>query len=177
MKKIIYLVIVTAVVLALLSCVGLPLTVKDQSRKDAIEPVAWKEFDKSGQVKFLQVQDTALASEAGKGGTLDGSAGERLVEIKVVDPAIQESVVEWTLKNTGKSTIWVVAAGGSEADLPVGIAGEDSITLKTNLDEGRYTYIVVDNEEGGKVALDIKAKCGETSAKTARGKSMHVTWF
>ena len=118
-----------------------------------------------------------MASEAGNGGTLDGSAGEKLVEIKVVDPAIQESVVEWTLKNTGKSTIWVVAAGGSETDLPVGIAGEDSITLNTNLDEDRYTYIVADNEEGGKAALDIKAKCGETDAKTARGKSMHVTWF
>ena len=61
----------------------LPESVQKQSRKDAVESETWKKFDKSGQVKFLQVQNTAAASKAGTGAKLDGSIGERLIEIKV----------------------------------------------------------------------------------------------
>jgi len=45
------------------------------------------------------------------------------------------------------------------------------------LSQDRYTYIVVDNEGGGKTSLDIKAKCGEIDARTTRGKSMLIIWF
>jgi len=176
MKRLLYFVLVGVVASALLNCAGLPKTVREQSQRDVIQPETWKKFDKSGQVKFLQVQTTASHSEAGMGSKLDGSLGERLIEIKV-DPAVQDTVVEWSLKNKGKSTIWVVAAGESDVALPVSIEGKGSATLKTPLDKDRYTYIVVDNEGGGKTALEAKATCGGAKAKTARGKSMVIIWF
>lgn len=177
MRKLLYLFLATVIILVPFLCVSQPPEqVMNQSRKDVVEPEIWKEFDKSGQVKFLQVQNTAPASATGRGTKLDGSVGERLVEIKV-DPSIQETVVEWTLKNKGKSTIFVVAAGGLRAKFPIRIPGGTSTTLKAKLSKDLYTYIVFDNEKGMGATLDIKAKCGDTEAKTAGDKSMLIIWF
>ncbi len=156
--------------------VSLPKFVLSQSKKNWVPPASWKKFDKSGKVKFLQVQTTAPASPAGSGSKLDGSIGERLVEIKV-DPSVGSKVVKWNLKNSGKSTVWVVAAGGMVGSLPVAIAPGKTVSITTNLDKDNYTYIVVDNEGGKKTTLGISAKCGEVKAKTTRGKSMKVVWF
>jgi hypothetical protein len=175
-KRLVTCILVLLVGVAFLSCAHLPKGVKGQSRKDVVQPETWNKFDKSGQVRFLQVQTTAPGSEAGKGSSLDGSLGERLIEIKV-DPDIQDSVVEWSLTNEGKSTVWVVAASKPDTALPLSIEGKGSAILRTSLDKDRYTYIVVDNEAGGKASLDIKAKCGGKDAKTASGKSMSVVWF
>ena len=150
----------------------LPEYVQKQSRKDAVESETWKKFDQSGPVKFLQVQDTAAASEAGTGGKLDGSVGERLIEVKVIDPAGTCEKVEWTLENKGPSEVWIVV--GTEE--PPKIDAEGSATLETPLVEG-YCYIVVDNEGGQETQLNIKAKCGDTEAKTARGNAMAIVWF
>ncbi len=155
--------------------VSLPKFVLSQSKKNWVPPASWKKFDKSGKVKFLQVQTTAPASPAGSGSKLDGSIGERLVEIKV-DPSVGSKVVKWNLKNSGKSTVWVVAAGGMVGSLPVAIAPGKTVSITTDL-EDNYTYIVVDNEGGKKTTLGISAKCGEVKAKTTRGKSMKVVWF
>ena len=187
MKRLIQCILITIVTIGLLSCVsqtsvaeksgteGLPESVQKQSRKDAVETEVWKKFDKSGQVKFLQVQDTAPASEAGTGVKLDGSAGERLIEIKV-DPALEQKMVEWSLENKGPSAVWVVAASQSDDTVPVKIEAKASATVKTTLTDD-YCYLVVDSEGGGKTTLNIKATCGETEAKTTRGKSMTIVWF
>jgi hypothetical protein len=153
----------------------LPESVQRQSRKDAMESETWKQFDKSGQVKFLQLETTAPASAASAGEKLDGSAGEVLIEIKV-DPALKTESVEWTLANKGKSDIWVVAISKSETAVPLKLAPEGAATLTTVLVEG-YCYIVVDNEGGKKAALDAKAKSGDVDAKTTDAKTMTVTWF
>lgn len=176
MRKLLYVYLMIFLLFASFCYAQWPESVKNQSRKDAVESDAWKEFDKSGEVKFLQVQNTASASERGSGVKLDGSIGERLVEI-VVSPSIGKKAVEWTLENKGKSTIWVVAAGGFMDDLPISISAGSTTTLESVVGWDRYTYIVVDNEGGKKASLDIKAKCGETAAKTARGKSMFIIWF
>lgn len=176
MKKLLYLGLCVAVAMMLLGCAGLPKAVKGQSRKNAIEPETWKAFDKSGQAKFLQVQTTAPKSASGKGELLDGSYGERLLEIKV-DPAIQDTAVEWILKNKGPSDVWIVAAGETSLALPHKIAKGEAVSIRTVLDMDHYTYIVVDNEGGGKTELGISAMCGETKAKTTRGKSMKIIWF
>ena len=176
MRKLLYVYLIIFLLCASFSYAQWPESVKNQSRKGAVEPDAWKEFDKSGQVKFLQVQNTASASERGSGSKLDGSIGERLIEI-VASPSIGKKAVEWTLKNKGKSTIWVVAAGGFMNDLPISMSAGSTATLESVVGWDRYTYIVVDNEGGNKASLDIQAKCGETAAKTARGKSMVIIWF
>ena len=176
MRKLLYVALIIFFMIVSFGYAELPDTVKNQSRKYVVEPESWNEFDKSGQVKFLQVQSTASASEAGSGAKLDGSRGERLIEIKV-DPAVQESIVEWTLKNKGESTVWVITAGGLKADFPISIEGGATTTLRSALSHDRYTYIVVDNEGGGKTSLDIKTKCGEIDARTTRGKSMLIIWF
>ena len=154
----------------------LPESVQKQSRKQAVETEEWKKFDKSGKVKFLQLQTTAPASQPNKGSTLDGSPGERLVEIKV-DPTMQGNAVEWSFKNKGPSTVWIVAAGKTEAALPIQLKKGETATLKTSLDKDMYTYIVVDSEGGKETTFDIKAKCGDAGAKTTRGKSMRIVWF
>jgi hypothetical protein len=178
MKKVMHCILVAIVVMGLLSYAcpkifaeELPESVKKQSRKDEVETEIWKKFDKSGPVKFLQVEDTAAASKKGTGAKLDGSIGERLIEIKV-DPAIKGDKVVWSLENKGPSEVWVVA-GGTE---PVKIEAKAKTDLETPLVDG-YCYIVVDNEGGKETQLSIKATCGETEAKTARGKSMTVIWF
>jgi hypothetical protein len=155
---------------------GLPDSVQGQSRKDAKMSDAWKKFDKSGKVKFLQVQTTAPTSKPDEASKLDGSIGERIVEIKA-DPGVQGTEIVWSLKNKGPATVWVVAASKSDKALPIGIKKGSTVSLKTTLDSDRYTYIVVDNEGGKKTTFDIKAKCGETAAKTSRGKSMTIVWF
>lgn len=175
-KQLLYFILVAVVTLAFLSCAGMPKSVKQQSRKNAIESETWNKFDKSGEVKFLQVQTTAAHSGTGQGSKLDGSIGERLIEIKV-DPDIQDASVEWNLNNKGKSTIWVVGAGESDIKPPILIPLKGAATFQTKLDKDHYTYIVVDSEGGKKADMTIKANCGETDAKTARGKSMRVIWF
>ncbi len=156
--------------------VKLPDFDASQSKKGKPVPESWKKFDKSGKVKFLQVQTTAPGSPAGHGNVLDGSIGERLVEIQV-DPSITSKTVVWSLKNSGKSTVWVVAAGNPVGKIPLAIEPGKTVTLKTTLDNDNYTFVVVDNEGGKKTTLGIKAKCGGVDAKTTRGKSMKVVWF
>jgi hypothetical protein len=181
MKQLVYAILVAMVLMLGLSVLnqanaqGLPESVQKQSRKDRVESETWKKFDKSGQVKFLQLDDTAPVSAAGSGEKLDGSAGERLIEIKV-DPAITADKVEWKLANKGKSDIWVVAVSKSDATLPVKIAPEGSVTLQTTLENG-YCYIVVDNEGGKKATLSVTAKCGDVDAKTTEGNPMSVVWL
>ena len=152
---------------------ALPEFDASQSRKGKPIPESWKKFDKSGKVRFLQVQTTAPASPAGQGSKLDGSIGERLIEIQ----ALSGNEVVWTLKNEGKSTVWVVASGKTDASIPIGIAGGTTATLKTMLGSDKYTFIVVDNEGGKKLTLAVSAKLGDVSAKTTRGKSMKILWF
>lgn len=176
MKKLLYVFVLVVVGMAMLGCAGLPKTVQSQSRKNAVETEVWKKFDKSGDVKFLQLQTTAPKSEEGTGALLDGSYGERLLEI-MVEPGVEGTEVVWSLKNKGPSTVWIVAAGGSESDFPISIDKDQAVELTTLLDEDRYTYLVVDNEGGGKTQLDLAAKCGGTDAKTTRGKTMTVIWF
>ena len=176
MKKLLYVLVLVVVGMAMLGCAGLPKTVQSQSRKGAVETEVWKKFDKSGDVKFLQLQTTAPKSEEGTGALLDGTYGERLLEI-MVEPGVKGTEVVWSLKNKGPSTVWIVAAGGSESDFPISIDKDQTVDLTTLLDEDRYTYLVVDNEGGGKTQLDLAAKCGGTDAKTTRGKTMTVIWF
>jgi hypothetical protein len=176
MKKLLYVLVLVVVGLAMLGCAGLPKTVKSQSRKGAVETEVWKKFDKSGDVKFLQVQTTAPKSEEGTGALLDGSYGERLLEIMVA-PGVEGTEVVWSLKNKGPSTVWILTAGGSESAFPISIDKDQTVELTTMLDEDRYTYLVLDNEGGGKTQLDLAAKCGGTDAKTTRGKTMTVIWF
>jgi len=162
--------------MAMLGCAGLPKTVQSQSRKGAVETEVWKKFDKSGDVKFLQVQTTAPKSDEGTGALLDGSYGERLLEI-LLQPGVEGTEVVWSLKNKGPSTVWIVAAGGSESAFPISIDKDQTVDLTTMFDKDRYAYLVVDNEGGGKTELGISAKCGGTDAKTTRGKSMKLLWF
>ncbi len=176
MKKLLYVFVLVVVGMAMLGCAGLPKTVQSQSRKDAVETEAWKKLDNSGDVKFLQVQTTAPKSDEGTGALLDGSYGERLLEI-LLQPGVEGTEVVWSLKNKGPSTVWIVAAGGSESAFPISIDKDQAVELTTLLDKDRYTYLVVDNEGGGKTQLDIAAKCGDINAKTTRGKSMTVIWF
>lgn len=155
---------------------GLPDSVQQQSRKDAKMSDTWKKFDKSGKVKFLQVQTTAPTSKSAEASKLDGSIGERIVEIKA-EPGVQGKEIVWNIKNKGPATVWIVAASRSDQTLPISIKKGSTVSLKTGLDSDRYAYIVVDNDGGKKTTCDIKAKYGETSAKTTRGKSMRIIWF
>ncbi len=149
----------------------LPESVVMQSRKDVDEAESWKKFDKSGQAKFLQVQHTAPASVP----VLDGSYGERLIEVKI-DSAIEGQKVEWTLENSGPLTVWLVTTSDGELEYPTKIEPETSAMVETVLQDG-YCYIVVDSVGGQETTLSIKAKYGETDAKTVRGKTMKVVWF
>lgn len=154
---------------------GLPEYVMKQARKDLKESEGWEQFDASGLVKFLQVQDTAAASAEGTAAMLDGSLGERLVEVKV-DPEVGGALVEWTVVNAGPSPVWVVATSKSNSEVPIVVQPEEEISLATDADLG-YCYIVVDNEGGQQTNVTIKAQCGGVEAKTVRGKDMSITWF
>jgi hypothetical protein len=127
-------------------------------------------------VKFLQVEDTAAASPSGSGAVLDGSIGERIVEIQA-EANINASDVEWSLENKGPNDIWIVAAGMDGAGFNNRVAAGASSSFKIDMDGSRYTYIVVDCHGGEKTQLSVKAKMAGTDAKTTRGKSMLVIWF
>ncbi len=186
MKKLAVLVIFLVVAVALVTAEGqyetvgamknLPSGVRAQAQWGVETPANWKEFDKSGDVKFLQVQNTAAASPTGRASVLDGSIGERIIEIQA-EPNIRAAVVEWSLENKGPNDVWIVSAGMQGAGFNMKIAAGASSTFKMDLDGSRYTYIVVDNHGGGKTQLSITAKMAGTDAKTARGKSMLVIWF
>lgn len=155
---------------------GLPESVMKQVRKDLKESEEWQKFDQSGAVKFLQVEDTAAASAEGSGALLDGSLGERLIEIKVL-PEVSGQFVEWTLKNAGPSPVWVVATSKSNSVMPIILQTGEEMNFATDVIDG-YCYIVVDNEGGQKTILTVSAKCGDVEAKTASGgKNMSMTWF
>ncbi len=155
---------------------GLPASVSGQSRWGEEIPADWKEFDKSGDVRFLQLQTTASASPAGRGSVLDGSRGERILEVDAA-PQVAGSEVEWSLKNKGPNPVWIVAGGMIVSELNIKINSGASKTVKMPVDSLGYGYLVVDNEGGKKTQLDVKAKIGDTSAKTSRGKSMVIVWF
>lgn len=187
MKKWVHFIFIVMVAIALVSCAGakvekvseeevvkediLPDSVMMQSRKDAKESAGWEKFDKSGQMKFLQVEHTAPASVP----VLDGSYGERLIEVKV-DSAIEGQKVAWTLENKGPFAVWVVVTSDGKMEYPLKIEAEASETLETTLMDG-YSYIVVDSVGGQETSLTIKAKYGDTDAKTVRGKNITVIWY
>jgi hypothetical protein len=135
----------------------LPQFDKDQSRWGVPTPADWKEFDQSGDVKFLQVQTTAPASAAGHGAVLDGSLGERIVEIQA-EPNARGPEVDWSLTNKGPNPVWVVAGGLAGAGFKLQIAAGDSQTFTLPMDGSGYTYLVVDNDGGGKTELGLSAK-------------------
>lgn len=154
---------------------GMPAGVLSQAQWGMEPSPGWEEFDKSGDVKFLQVETTAAASPAGSS-VLDGSIGERIIEIQA-QANIRAAVAEWSLENKGPNDVWVVAAGMQGSGFNRKIASGASASFSIELDGSRYTYIVVDNQGGGKTQLSIKAKLAGTDAKTTRGKSMLVIWF
>lgn len=176
MKKVLNIVVLVLLAAAVISCAGLPKFVQDQARKDAEESEGWEELDTSGSIKFLQVETTAPASGKGTGMVLDGSFGERLIEIQTV-PATPCAEVIWNLKNKGDSDIYVVAAKDSPMDLPITVPGGEEIEVSGVLDDEGYTYLVFDNEGGGGITLEVRAIIGEESAKTIRGKYIKILWF
>ena len=159
-----------------IGCATLPDSVASQSRKDFEPTEEWAKFDKSGEVKFLQVQGTAAASEKGTGMALDGSIGEKLIEIKT-EPMQADAMVEWSVKNKNENSVYVVATSCEGLEVPYEIKGNATTEFKTMLGEEGYGYIVVDSENGGKVEVEFKAKAGGKDAKTTKGSSMKVLWF
>jgi hypothetical protein len=186
MKKLAVLVIFVVGAVGLVTAVGqyetvgamksLPSGVQAQARWGMEPPASWAEFDNSGDVKFLQVEDTAAASAAGRGAVLDGSIGERIIEIRA-EPNIRATEVEWSLQNKGPNDVWVVAAGMEGAGFNRKIAAGASSAFTMDLDGSRYSYIVADCHAGNKTQLSVKAKMAGTDAKPTRGKSMLVIWF
>ena len=79
MKNNLNLSILLLAVFVIAGCSSMPDTVASQTRKDFEPTEEWLKFDKSGEVKFLQVQATAAASEKGTGEIFDGSIGEKLI--------------------------------------------------------------------------------------------------
>ena len=182
MKKLLYFTLITVISLGLLAGETiiakegeLPESVAMQSRKDAKESPGWEKFDKSGPAKFLQVEHTAAASDPGSASTLDGSVGERLIEIKVA-PSVESDMVAWAFENKGPGTVWILAHSDGVLDEAIEIKEGESASLETKLVD-RYCYIVVDSDGKDETTLNIKAKVGETDAKTVRGKSMSILWF
>ncbi len=187
MKKSLMLIMIVLLSLSLISCGGkevktveevpvveeetLPESVMRQVRKDAKESKGWEKFDQSGKVKFLQVQHTAPASVP----MLDGSYGERLIEVKA-ESAIEGHKMEWTLENDGPLAVWLIATSDEVLELPVKIDPESSVSVETTIEDG-YSYIVVDNVGGMETTLNVKARYGDTEAKTVRGKDIKVVWF
>lgn len=176
MKKVLNIVVLVLLAAVFIGCASLPGFVQDQVRKDADESEGWKEQDSSGPIKFLQVQTTAPASDKGTGMVLDGSYGERLLEILTV-PAKPGTEVIWSLKNKGDSDIYVIAAKDSPLDLPITVPGGEEVEVSDVFDDEGYTYLVFDNEGGGGITLEVRAAVGEESAETTRGKYMKILWF
>jgi len=183
MKKLSFLILFLFVAATILSAAGqydavrsLPDSVSAQSRWGEEIPADWKDFDKSGDVRFLQLQTTAPASPAGTGSVLDGSRGERIIEVDAASH-VTGNEVEWSLKNKGPNPVWIVAGGMIVSELNIKINSGASKTVKMPVDSLGYSYLVVDSEGGKKTQLDVKAKIGDVSAKTSRGKSMVIVWF
>ena len=153
----------------------LPESVEKQVRKGSKESEGWDKFDKSGPVKFLQVQHTAAASEVGNANKLDGSFGERLIEV-LLDSAVDADVVVWSFENKGPGAVYVVMSSDGGLQESLAIEAGSSAELSTKVEDA-YCYVVVDSDGKDETTLNIKAKAGETEAKTVRGKSMAVSWF
>ncbi len=103
MKNVLNITVLLLLAFVIVGCATLPESVSSQSRKDFEPTEEWAKFDKSGEVKYLQVQGTAAASEKGTGMALDGSIGEKLIEIKT-DPMQADAVVEWSVKNKNEKS-------------------------------------------------------------------------
>ena len=174
MKKITLIVTMTILVSFTAVCATLPDRVSAQSRKDFVPTEEWKSFDNSGELKFLQVQTTAKASDGGTGRSLDGSIGEMLLEIKT-DPVLAGTEIVWKLKNKGDKPLYVVAVSPDGAELPFTAPAGETTEYKAMLDAEGYGYIVVDSGAAGEV--EVTASAGGKEAKTTRGKSMKVLWF
>ena len=153
----------------------LPESVKKQLRKGSDESEGWDKFDKSGPVKFLQVQHTAAASEAGSADKLDGSFGERAIEV-LLDSSIEADVVTWALENKGPGSVFVVTSSDGELKESIAIEAGASAELSTKVADA-YCYIVVDSDGRDETTVNISAKAGDAEAKTVRGKSMSILWF
>ncbi len=174
MKKITLIVSITILAILMVGCASLPDRVSAQSRKDFIPTEEWKNFDSSGELKFLQVQTTAKASDAGTGMTLEGSMGEMLIEIKT-DPVLANTEITWILINKGDQPLYVVSVSPGGSEIPFTAPAGETTEYKAMLDAEGYGYIVVDSDAAGQV--EIKASAADKEAKTTRGKSMKVLWF
>ena len=174
MKKLTLIVAITILAILMAGCASLPDRVSEQSRKDFVPTEEWKAFDSSGEVKFLQVQTTAKASDAGTGMSLDGSMGEMLIEIKT-DPVLADTEIIWKLKNKKDHPLYVVAVSPEGAEIPFTAPAGETTEYKAMLDAEGYGYIVVDSDAAGEV--EITASVGDKEAKTTRGSTMKVLWF
>jgi hypothetical protein len=179
MKKLGYVMLLAMMIASLVSwgvlAGELPESVQKQSRKDAKEAEEWTQHDSSGLVKFLQVQSTAAASPADSASKLDGSVGERRIEVKV-DASIQADVIAWSLENKGPGAVWVIASSDDGIAEAIEIQAEATVELEVKLMDG-YCYLVVDSDGKNETTVSIKAAVGEDAAKTVRGKDMVVVWF
>lgn len=180
MKRLGYVMVLVVMIMSLLSwgvlAGELPESVRKQSRKGAKESEEWQQHDSSGAVKFLQVQHTAAASPTDAAAKLDGSIGERLVEMKVDDPAIAGDMATWTVENNGPGVVWVVASSDDSVTDAIEIQPEGNAELDVKLMDG-YCYLVVDSDGNDETTVSLKAAIGEHAAKTVRGKDMAVAWF
>lgn len=179
MKKLGYVMVLAIMIVSLMSwgvlAGELPESVQKQSRKDAKESEEWKQHDSSGLVKFLQVESTAAASPTDAASKLDGSIGERLVEVKV-DPSIEADMAAWSVENKGPGVVWLIASSDDSVEEAIEIQPEAVVELEVKLVDG-YCYLVVDSDGKNETTVSLKATIGENAAKTVRGKDMAVAWF
>jgi len=180
MKRVLYVMLGILVVVSMLGmnvlAGELPESVQKQARKDDKESEEWQKFDKAELVKFLQVQHTAAASDPETASKLDGSIGERLVEVKLDASSVEGETVVWNVGNKGPGVVWVVAASDDSVTDAIEIQPEGAVDVEVALADG-YAYLVVDCQGGGETTADIKAVVGENAAKTVRGKDMKILWF
>ncbi len=179
MKRVLYAMLGILVVVSMLGinvlAGELPELVQKQVRKDDKESDEWAKLDTSGPAKFLQVEHTAAASETGAASKLDGSIGERLVEVKL-DASITADTLAWNVENKGPGVVWIVAASDDSVTEAIEIQPESAVDLEVKIVDG-YCYLVVDSDGKNQTAAVLKATAGEAAAKTARGKDMRVEWF
>jgi len=173
-------VILGVIVLASMLCMNvfageLPESVQKQARKDDKESEEWKKLDTSGPAKFLQVEHTAAASETAMASKLDGSIGERLVEVKL-DASITADMMAWNVENKGPGVVWIVAASDDSVTEAIEIQPESAVDLEVKVADG-YCYLVVDSDGKNQTTVVLKAAVGENAAKTVRGKDMRIEWF
>ncbi len=174
MKKSALSLLIALAAVLLIGCATLPDNVSAQSKKEFVPTEEMLAFDKSGEVKFLQVQTTAAASAADTGMVLDGSLGEMLIEIKT-KPVMAGAEVVWGLKNKGDGSLYVVATSYKEAMIPFTAPAGETTEYITMLDEMGYGYIVVDSDMAGEI--EVMAKAGDKDAKTPKGSNMVILWF